>query len=58
MQRLRLSWRWMLTIPSFGETPNLKTGNGLVRVRRIHTCLIMQAATNNVDIYLFIYLFK
>jgi len=32
----------------FGETPNLKTGTDLLRVRRIHTCLMLQAASNKV----------
>jgi hypothetical protein len=45
----------MLAVPSFGETPDFKKGTGLLRVRRIHMFLIQQAATNNVDMFVYIY---
>jgi hypothetical protein len=47
---LRLSWRWMKTVPSFSETPDLRKRPGLLLVRKIHPYLILQAGTNNVNI--------
>jgi len=40
----------------FGETLNLKTGTDLLRVKRIHMCLMLQAAANKV-IYRYIYIY-